>query len=244
LENAALYANLEQKVEERTRELQLTNELLDAERDRTEKLLLNVLPAGIVERLKKGETTIADRTDDVSVLFADIANFTHYAATRSAEDVIQLLNNVFNTFDDLVTKYGVEKIKTIGDAYMVVSGVPHYRADHAEALALLAHDMHKAVPVIREQNSLPELGIRIGVHTGPVIAGVIGRSKFSFDLWGDTVNVAARMESHGRIGSIHASEDFVRSLQQQSQHQWLIEERGMVDVKGRGKVRTFWINGG
>lgn len=236
LENAALYQNLEQKVEERTAELQEANALLNEERRKSEKLLLNILPSGIVERLKNGETTIADRSSDVSVLFADIANFTRLSSERSPEEVVSLLNNVFNTFDDLVDQAGLEKIKTIGDAYMVVSGLPDPREDHAYAIAELARNMQKAAPSFEG-----ELGIRIGIHTGPVVAGVIGRSKFSYDIWGDTVNLAARMESHGSVGRIHVSSDFVDVLNKQSSGSWTVIERGNIEVKGKGKLKTYWI---
>ena len=241
LENAALYQNLEQKVEERTAELRKTNDLLDEERKKSEQLLLNVLPAGIVDRLKAGETTIADRSSDVSVLFADIANFTKLSSERSPEEVVKILNHVFDTFDELVENAGLEKIKTIGDAYMVVSGLPDPRADHAAALANLAKQMQAVMPEFAKELGVDTLGIRIGIHTGPVVAGVIGRSKFSYDIWGDTVNLAARMESHGRVGSIHVSDDFVKCLQDQSSDDWQIEERGQIDVKGKGHVTTYWL---
>ena len=242
LENAALYQNLEQKVRERTKELQETNELLDAEKARTENLLLNILPAGIVDRLKKGETNIADSSSDVSVLFADISNFTKYAADRTPEEVVDLLNHVFNRFDALVAERGLEKIKTIGDAYMVVSGLPVPREDHAEAIALLAKEMQDSMASLSEQTGMNELGIRIGIHSGQVVAGVIGSSKFSYDIWGDTVNLAARMESHGKVGHIHITESFAELLKQQSSREWEYKERGHVDVKGKGQVRTFWIS--
>ncbi len=240
LENAELYRNLEQKVAERTQELQQTNVLLDEERQRAQTLLHSILPAGIVQRLQQGETTIADHSDDVSVMFADIVNFTALSRERTPGDVVSILNDVFNTFDDIVARYKLEKIKTIGDAYMVVSGLPHPRADHAAALACCAADLLSATEQLAQQVGVPDLGIRIGIHAGPVVAGVIGRSKPVYDLWGDTVNLAARMEGSGVAGRIHVTQDFKNILQQQLPIA-TFEERGTVQLKGIGSIATFFV---
>ncbi|MBS1560203.1 MAG: AAA family ATPase [Bacteroidetes bacterium] len=234
IENAMLYESLERKVQERTA-------ALEEEQRKSERLLLNVLPAGIVQRLKQGETTIADRSSNVTVLFADIVDFTHLSASIEPEQVVDILNTVFNHFDDLVERYGVEKIKTIGDAYMAVGGIPEPRADHADVMVRLALDMQASVPLVARAVGLDSIKIRVGIHTGSVIAGVIGRSKFSYDLWGDTVNTAARMESHGMPGRVHVSEDVIRHLNGRTTA-YTIEQRDQIEIKGKGLMTTYFVS--
>jgi len=241
LENAELYRNLEQKVAKRTQELQQTNVLLDEERQRAQNLLLSILPAGIVQRLQSGESTIADHSDDVSVLFADIVNFTAMSRERTAGEVVSMLNDIFNTFDDIVASFQLEKIKTIGDAYMVVSGLPHPRSDHAAALANCATQLLDATYHLAQRLGIPDLSIRVGIHAGPVVAGVIGRSKPVYDLWGDTVNLAARMEGSGAAGRIHVTHEFKRILEQQLPSA-TFEERGVIQLKGIGNVTTYFAS--
>jgi class 3 adenylate cyclase len=217
----------------------LSRAAIEAERARSERLLLNILPGSIAERLKQGEEPIADACGDVTVLFADIVQFTEFAAGRPAGEVVLVLNQAFSTFDDISTRHGLEKIKTIGDAYMAVAGLPEARPDHAGAAARMALDMLAAVRTGPE--SWPsDMRIRIGLHTGPVVAGVIGARKFTYDLWGDTVNVASRMESHGAPNRIQVSEETHRRLAEAFD----FEERGMVEVKGRGPMRTYWLLAG
>ena len=192
----------------------------------------------MAERLKKGEENIADRRDQVSVLFADIVGFTPMSALISAEELVGRLNAVFRRFDALAERHRVEKIKTIGDAYMVVAGVPDPCPDHAERIAALALDFMDALADINGERSL-DLNIRIGIHCGPVIAGVIGTRKFAYDLWGDTVNTASRMESSGVPGRIHLSAAAAELLR--ATH--ILEERGPIEVKGRGIMETFFLEG-
>jgi class 3 adenylate cyclase len=172
-------------------------------RAESERLLLNVLPASIAERLKHGEA-VADHFEEASILFADIADFTPYSASRSPAEVVSLLNRIFSAFDQLTDKYELEKIKTIGDAYMLVSGLPVPRDDHLECLVEMALEMQAVMEHLR-WNGLCQFELRIGINTGPVIAGIIGYKKFSYDLWGDTVNVASRMESCGLPGRIQVT---------------------------------------
>lgn len=211
--------------------------LADAQ-EKSEALLLNVLPHTIADKLKDGALTIADAFDDVSVLFVDICGFTGLSAGASAERVVELLNRVFSAFDGLVETAGVEKIKTIGDAYMVASGLPVPREDHAPAIAHLALRMLEVSGGFADPSGEP-LRVRIGIHCGPVVAGVIGRKKFIYDLWGDTVNTASRMESHGEPGSIHVSERLAAQLGDE----FLCEPRGEIAVKGKGAMRTFFLRG-
>lgn len=208
---------------------------LKMEQQRSEDLLLNILPDPIAQRLKNGEQIIADHCDQVTVLFSDIVGFTKLSAQLTPEQLVHLLNGLFTKFDHLTTKYGVEKIKTIGDAYMVVSGIPEYRTDHGNAIADLALDMRKTTEDFQNNLEKP-LNIRIGIHSGPVVAGVIGKKKFAYDLWGDTVNVASRMESHGIAGEIQVSESTYHLLKDQ----YYFEKRGEMEVKGKGKLNT-WI---
>ena len=180
-------------------------------REKSERLLLNILPGAVATQLKDGAATIAEAHDDVTVLFVDICGFTRLSGGSGAAEVVQMLNKVFSAFDALVELHGVEKIKTIGDAYMVAAGLPEPRADHARAIADLALDMLAVIRGLCDPAGAP-LQVRIGAHCGPVIAGVIGRKKFIYDLWGDTVNTASRMESHGEAGAIQITEELARRL--------------------------------
>jgi class 3 adenylate cyclase len=210
----------------------------EREQARSERLLLNVLPEPVAARLKSGEEPIADTHLGVTVLFADIVGFTPLAERLAAEDVVDLLNRVFGALDALAVTYGVEKIKTVGDAYMVVAGVPVARADHAEAIAQMALAMGPAISAVgRDAGVLLE--VRIGIDTGPVVAGVIGRAKFSYDLWGDTVNVASRMESHALPGTIQVTGRTYACLRDHFE----FRERGTVDVKGKGPMTTYLLVG-
>ncbi|MGA1603348.1 MAG: adenylate/guanylate cyclase domain-containing protein, partial [Prochlorothrix sp.] len=209
---------------------------LRLQKEAADRLLLNILPVSIAQRLKDNTDTIADAFPDVSVLFADLVDFTHLAATQESRDLVILLNRVFSCFDDLTTKYGLEKIKTIGDAYMVVGGLPPYQPDHLTAMAHLALEMQQVM--VDLQQELPDqLRLRIGINLGAVTAGVIGKTKFSYDLWGDTVNVAARMESTGLPDYIQVTESVYVRLKNQFQ----LEKRGLVAVKGRGEMTTYFL---
>lgn len=213
-------------------------ERLAAERARSEELLLNVLPAPIAERLKREEGVIADRFESVTVLFSDLVGFTTLAERLSAEELVQLLNLVFSEFDSLAAKHGLEKIKTIGDAYMLVGGLPTPRPDHARAVAEMALEMVEVVRTFAAERG-QSLSMRIGIHCGEVVAGVIGLQKFTYDLWGDTVNVASRMESHGAPERIHLSGTAADLLRGEFE----LEARGEIEVKGKGPMRTFWLVG-
>jgi len=197
-----------------------------------------VLPAPIADRLMHGESLIVDRFDSVSVLFADIVGFTKLSQTVSAEKLVTMLNELFSAFDRLAEKHGLEKIKTIGDAYMVVAGIPQPIADHAVAMAHMGLDMQTALEDYSKASGL-ELSIRIGIHTGAVVAGVIGKKKFIYDLWGDTVNTASRMESHGVPGRVHVTEATHAALTGMFE----FEERGEIEVKGKGMMRTYLLRG-
>jgi PAS domain S-box-containing protein len=211
-------------------------EALRYQQAQTERLLLNILPEPIADRLKHDTRTIAENFAQVSVMFADIVGFTQIAARLRPIELINLLNQVFSTFDRLSEKHGLEKIKTVGDAYMVVGGLPVRRPDHAEAIAEMALDMQAAITKFcREMGN--EFNIRIGINTGPVVAGVIGIKKFSYDLWGDTVNIASRMESHGVPGKIHVTTATYERLQEQ----YLFEKRGVIQVKGKGEMTTYFL---
>jgi len=211
---------------------------LERERERSERLLLSILPQAIAERLKDGPGTIAEAFAEVSVLFADLAGFTTFSRTADPRGIVELLDAIFSEFDRLAAALGIEKIKTIGDAYMAAAGLPAPRPDHAAATADLALGMRDAFAGLVRDRGLP-LEIRIGIHSGPVVAGVIGRQKFSYDLWGDTVNLASRMESHGAAGMIHVSAA-TRAL---LGGRYRFEPRGEVAVKGSGPMETFFLLG-
>jgi len=208
------------------------------ERARSERLLLNILPGPIAERLKQGGGTLVDSLGEATVLFADLVGFTELAATLTASETVQLLDDVFTQFDRLGERHGIEKIKTIGDAWMAASGVPQPRADHVEAAADLAMDMLAAIQVLA-QRTHPPLQLRIGLHTGPVVAGVIGRNRFSYDLWGDTVNTASRMESHGIPGRIHVT----GAVEERLRGRYSFEPRGPMPIKGLGMLHTQFLTG-
>ena len=219
-------------------QLQTEKELVEREREKSERLLLNILPSAIAGRLKGGEKSIANRHEIVSVLFADLCGFTAMSRKTSPADLVSMLNQIFTAFDHIVEEHGVEKIKTIGDCYMLVGGIPLQRDDHAAAVAECALEMIAALEGINRANGT-ELQMRVGIHTGPVVAGVIGKIKFTYDLWGDTVNVASRMESSGQPDRIHLSEQTAEQLQ----GRYLLEDRGFVECKGLGAVKTFFLNG-
>ncbi|KYH01796.1 adenylate/guanylate cyclase domain-containing protein [Bradyrhizobium sp. DOA1] len=211
-----------------------------AEREfkRSERLLVNILPEAVATRLKSSTQTIADRYDDASVLFADMAGFTARASQASPMQVVQLLDNVFTAFDQLVDEHRLEKIKTTGDGYMVVSGVPVERADHAHALARFALDMLAVAAGLRDQHG-DAVPIRIGIASGPLVAGVVGRRKFFYDVWGDVVNLASRMESTGVAGRIQVSKEVFELLKED----FVLEPRGAGEVKGKGVIFTWFLLG-
>lgn len=209
-----------------------------AAHERAERLLLNVLPRSIAERLKQEPGIIADRLDEVTVLFADMVGSVPLAADANPRDVVNMLNEIFSEFDWLVEQYQLEKIRTVGDAYMVAGGAPAPRPDHAEAVAGLALDMLEVVKAYRTWNGEP-IRLRIGIHTGPVVAGVIGQQKFHYDLYGDTVNTASRLESHGVPGAIQVSDETYRRLD----NRYEFETRGSIDIKGKGPMTTYFLRG-
>jgi adenylate cyclase len=222
----------------RRQQLQEQHEQLEREQEKTENLLLNILPRSVSQRLKSGEKRIADAHQDVSVLFADLVGFTQMSHGMSAERLVNMLDEIFSRFDWIVGDAGIEKIKTIGDCYMMVSGVPEPRADHAVAVVDAGFALLDAMDSFNRAHGT-QLQIRIGVNSGPVVAGVIGMHKFTYDLWGNTVNVASRMESTGVPGRIHVSPSTARHLQEH----YVLEARGSVAVKGIGEVDTFFVQG-
>ncbi|MGB7711541.1 MAG: adenylate/guanylate cyclase domain-containing protein [Microcoleus sp.] len=214
----------------------LVQEALKVQQEQSEKLLLNILPKAIAERLKLEPSTIADCFEEVTVLFADIVGFTELSAIMSPTELVKRLNVIFSHFDQLAEMYGVEKIKTIGDAYMVVGGLPTPREDHAEAIAQMALGMQAKIAKLSAETG-EKLAIRVGINSGPVVAGVIGVSKFTYDLWGDTVNVASRMEVTGFAGGIQVTDVTYELLKDQ----YLFEKRGVIPVKGKGDMITYWL---
>lgn len=213
-------------------------EALRLEKERSEQLLLNILPRAIVSRLHDGETLIADQLTNVTILFADLIGFTKLSSRLPASELVQLLNELFSEFDRLALSIGVEKIKTIGDAYMVVGGLPEPRPDHAHAIADMALGMIEAVGRIDRDLPTP-LQMRIGIHSGDVVAGVIGAHKFAYDIWGDTVNIASRMESHSLPNSIQISAATYRHLHKD----FRLEQHGNVEIKGKGPMETYFLIG-
>ncbi|MFY0612405.1 MAG: hypothetical protein JXQ99_12810 [Hyphomicrobiaceae bacterium] len=212
--------------------------MLQREKQRSDQLLLNILPAEVAERLKAGEEPLADHREAVTVLFADLVGFTNMSRQMPAADLVALLNDLFSRFDALVEANGAEKIKTIGDSYMVASGLTESSADHVEQIACLALGMRDAFGEFRAQHGL-DLKLRIGVHSGAVVAGVIGKQKFAYDLWGDTVNVASRMESEGLPDEIQISASAWNSLSDK----YRAEPRGEIEIKGHQPTMTYLLKG-
>ena len=227
LERDAAFAALEQSLAD-----------LKREQEKSERLLLNILPEKIAERLKNGQAAIAESFPCATVLFADLCGFTEFSQRVDAQHLVAMLDDIFSTFDELARIHGVEKIKTIGDAYMAVAGIPLARHDHADAVAAMALGMIESFRNVMQSRGLA-LEVRIGIHSGPVVAGVIGRHKFTYDLWGDTVNLASRMESHGEPSRIHISQatrDLLNSTFQ-------FADRGEITVKGKGTMHTSFLLG-
>lgn len=229
-----MYKRVRQEINER----KLAEEILRVEQEKSERLLLNILPPSIAEQLKQQQSCIAERFEEVTILFADIVGFTALAARTPPIELVSLLNEIFSAFDRLASLHGLEKIKTIGDAYMVVGGLPSPRSDHASAIAEIALDMQREIARWKRDNGQP-FSIRIGIHTGPVVAGVIGLKKFSYDLWGDAVNIASRMESLGIAGNIQVTATTYELLREK----YLFEERGVLKVKGRGEMLAYLLKG-
>ncbi|HEY5043584.1 MAG TPA: adenylate/guanylate cyclase domain-containing protein [Verrucomicrobiae bacterium] len=209
---------------------------LQVEQEKSEQLLLNILPKPIAERMKAGETNIADSHPDVTVLLADLVGFTTLSAHIGPEQVVQLLNEMFSVFDTLTEKHGLEKIKTIGDAYMVAGGISNPRPDHAEASAELALNLQEEIVRLNQEYGT-SVRLRIGICTGPVVAGVIGRQRFAYDLWGETVNLACRLESTGVAGKIQIAESTYERLKQKYQ----FAPKHLIDVKGHGDLSAYWL---
>jgi|GEM_PF-6034861 len=213
------------------------NEQIKEEQAKSERLLLNILPPQVAEELKSGKETIAERHSDVTVLFADLVGFTPLSGQMPAEELVSLLNQIFSAFDDLANKYQLEKIKTIGDSYMVCGGLPTPSHGSAVRVARMALDMIEILDKINYARKL-RLSIRIGINTGEVVAGVIGKQKFIYDLWGDVVNIASRMESSGVPGRVQISQAAYDHLKDE----FIFEDRGEIDVKGKGALRTYFLD--
>ena len=205
---------------------------------RLSRVLLNVLPASIAERLMSEPCTIAERFGSVTIMFTDIVHFTQYSSQVAPEELVAMLNEIFSAFDQLVEKHGLEKIKTIGDAYMAAAGLPTLRDDHAEAVADFALGLQEVLARLNSTRAEP-ITIRIGIHTGPVVAGVIGTKRFAYDLWGDAVNTASRMESHALPGTIQVS----RATYERLRDRFELKRRGPIEVKGKGEMVTYLLIG-
>ena len=214
----------------------IAQEALKYQKEQTERLLLNILPKPIAERLQEQPQIIADSFAEVSVLFADLVGFTDFSSQKSPTELVEILNLIFSKFDLLSQQHGLEKIKTIGDAYMVVGGLPTYREDHAEAIARMALDMQASLDSVNHKLG-ESFCLRIGINIGPVVAGVIGLTKFIYDLWGDTVNVASRMESSGIPGEIQVT----AAVYDRLNHKFTFKKRGDIAIKGKGKMTTYFL---
>jgi len=239
---ARVFSSLEKKRlrdldREHILELQREKEMLHIEQMKSEKLMLNILPKPIADRLKKGEKNIAGSYPEVTVLFSDLVGFTKMSAKKTAPELVKLLNDIFSRFDKRAELLGLEKIKTIGDAYMAVGGLPIPRSDHAEIVADMALGMYQDLADFNQANQ-QEIQMRIGIHSGPVVAGVIGFTKFSYDLWGNTVNTASRMESTSGNGRIQVS-DITHEL---LKGHFVLEERELIECKGLGPMLTSYVN--
>jgi class 3 adenylate cyclase len=238
---ARIYSTVEKKRlrdidKERIVQLQDEKERLNIEQMKTEKLMLNILPRPIADRLKKGESNIAGSYPEVTIIFSDLVGFTNMSAGKTAQELVKLLNNLFSRFDRRAEMLGIEKIKTIGDAYMAVGGLPIPRSDHADIVAEMALGMFDDLKEFNESQNV-SVNMRVGLNSGPVVAGVIGFTKFSYDLWGNTVNTASRMESTAEHGKIQVSTSTYDLLVPN----FLLEERGLVECKGLGEIKTYYL---
>ncbi len=242
--HAKAYLNQQQRdaayvaLEAANRQLAEALALVKVEQEKSERLLLNILPKPIADRLKDGEATIADSFHEVTVLFADVVGFTAMSSHLKPTEVVMLLNEIFSRFDLLAAALGLEKIKTIGDAYMAVGNLPILMENHAEAVAELALRMRDQVTDFNREACM-DVHLRIGINTGPVIAGVIGRKKFIYDLWGDTVNIANRMEAQGEPDAIQITE----ATYERIKNKYRFTKRGLIEVKGKGKMTVYWLDG-
>ncbi len=214
------------------------NKALKLEKAKSERLLLNILPKAIVQKLKQVQDSVAEQFESATILFADIVGFTPLSAQMKPLELIALLNDIFSAFDRLADKHEVEKIKTIGDAYMVAGGIPIPQENHVFAIANMALDLQIAIKHFQQKTGKP-FQIRIGINTGSVVAGVIGQKKFIYDLWGDAVNIASRMESHGKAGHIQVTEVVYEHLKSD----FILEKRGLIHIKGKGEMLTYWLLG-
>ena len=227
-----------QELEDAHKELKAIHEDLKKEKEESERLLLNVLPHLIADRLRdNNERIIADSFENVTIIFADIVGFTELSGRNTPEKLVEMLDDIFSRFDHLAEKHGLEKIKTIGDAYMVVAGVPEKREDHMSAIIDMALEMLQEIAEVNKALK-QNFQIRIGVHSGSAVAGVIGRKKFIYDIWGDTVNIASRMESHGIPGKIQVTETIYNELKDD----YVFEYRGLIPVKGKGDMKTYLLS--
>ena len=242
-QNELLQADLDSardRLASQLNELNRQHDLLRKEQEKSEALLLNILPRSIADQLKDVEhdRLIADEFEQVTVMFADLVGFTPLSGTLTPEALVTMLNGLFTKFDELAEELGVEKIKTLGDAYMAATGLPLPMDEHAEVMALMALRMVETLHAYNREHDI-DLNLRIGLHSGKVVAGVIGKNKFIYDLWGDTVNIASRMESHGVPGSIQISE----SSQALLKDRFRTEPRGEIEVKGKGQMSTWLLTG-
>jgi adenylate cyclase len=219
-------------------ELKRAREELRVMREKADALLLNILPQSIAERLKNGERNLVEHFPEATILFCDIVGFTQFATEMKPSELVDLLNHVFTLIDGLVDEFGLEKVKTVGDAYMVSGGVPDPRPDHAAAVAGFALKLQDSIPKLWSRDSLP-LQLRVGIHSGPVVAGVIGEKRIAYDLWGDTVSTASRMESRGETGRIQISPDTRARLGDE----WEVESRGEIEIRGKGRMQTYFLTG-
>jgi len=238
---ARIFSSLEKKRlrdldQQHLEALNKEKELLEVEQLKTEKLMLNILPRPIADRLKRGEKNISGSYPDVTILFSDLVGFTKMSSQTSATDLVKLLNDLFSRFDKRADALGVEKIKTIGDAYMAVAGLPIPRPDHAALCAELALGMFEDLKAFNQENG-KELDMRIGLNSGPVVAGVIGYTKFSYDLWGNTVNTASRMESTSKPGRVQVSPATYEAIKDQ----YIVEDGGLMECKGLGEILTHLL---
>lgn len=211
---------------------------IERKNEENERLLLNILPGPIVERLKQGERRIADHFPEVTVLFADLVGFTPMSSRIEPGELVSLLDGLFSSFDELAERHGIEKIKTIGDAYMATAGLTYPLADPAGAMVEMGLEMIAATRAAREESGV-DLRVRVGIHSGPVVAGIIGKSKFIYDLWGETVNFASRMESHGVVDRVQIS----TAIKEKVEDAFLLDPRGLIDVKGQGEVEVWLVKG-